>query len=348
MERDRSLNVALVAFLLFASVLHVAESNIFTGKSFLKAQQDCVNFLGINPLRMGQYRKHIYPGDRETMCLIRCIGITQEFWDDVLGFNVTLVEQQFSPMVDATFKKKLLDGVEFKLALLDPLDNCARAFYAFRTLRALLRQTLNLGTSTPQPNAVFVPLQPAQILNNIVDCAREAKLPSSVLTNLSKGIIVDCPEVQCLIRCAAIRSQFYTDQAGALLTNLHRQFEPPGEDLESFTLRQNLCLQRNQQPASANNCTRAFKQFFVCLRPDFELYFIRNRQSVMQHPIFKAEQLLECQSQPAPQPPQQSNGMDQLVTSDIRTVRSYLVLIVHRGERLASLFRKNYLTLHYR
>uniref|UniRef100_A0A182VYC7 Uncharacterized protein n=1 Tax=Anopheles minimus TaxID=112268 RepID=A0A182VYC7_9DIPT len=310
MERDRSLNVALVAFLAFATVLHVVEANIFTGKSFLKAQQDCVHFLGINPLRLGQYKKHIYPGDRETMCLIRCIGITQEFWDDILGFNFDLLEQQFSPMVDATFKKKLADSVELKLALLDPLDNCARAFYAFRTMRVLLRQLLNVGTNTTAPNAFFEPLQPGQILDNIVECAREAKLPSTVLTNLSKGIIVDCPEVQCLIRCAAVRCQFYTDQAGALLSNLHRQFDPPGEDLASFTLRQNLCLQRNQQPATANNCTRAFKQFFVCLRPDFELYFIRNRMNVLQHPIFKGEPLLESQSPPLP-PQQQNNEFDQ-------------------------------------
>ncbi|XP_052889188.1 general odorant-binding protein 45-like [Anopheles moucheti] len=314
MERDRSSNVAataaLLAFLSLASALHVAEANIFTGKSFLKAQQDCVHFLGINPLRMGQYKKHLYPGDRETMCLIRCIGITLDFWDDTKGFDANLVEQQFSPLVDTDFKKKLNDAVALKLALLDPLDNCARAFYAFRTLRALLRQQLNLGTNTTTPTGNFEPLQPTQILDIIISCAREVNVPSAFLTSFSKGNIVDCPEVRCLIRCAAVRSRLYTDQSGALLANLHRQFDPPGEDLNSFTLRQNMCLQRNQQPATVDSCTRAYKQFFACLRPDFEQYFIRNIDKVLQHPIFKSEQLLDGQSQPTV-PPQQPNGLDQ-------------------------------------
>uniref|UniRef100_A0A182XWJ5 Uncharacterized protein n=1 Tax=Anopheles stephensi TaxID=30069 RepID=A0A182XWJ5_ANOST len=319
MERDRRTNVvaaaALLVVLSLALTLHVAEANIFGGKRFLKAQQDCVHFLGINPLRMGQYKKFVYPGDRETMCMIRCIGITLDFWDDILGFNVSLVEDQFSPLVNATFKKQLADNIALKLELLDPLDSCSRAFYAFRTFRAMLRQQLN-GTVTPVPDVNFVPLQPVQILNIIVDCAREVKLPDAFLTSLSKGIIVDCPEMRCLIRCAAMRSKLYTDQDGALLANLHRQFEPPGEDLASFELRQNMCLQRNQQPATADNCTRAFRQFFACLRPDFEQYFIRNKESVLQHPIFKSEQLSECQAsllaqQTSPQT-QTNAGMDPL------------------------------------
>uniref|UniRef100_A0A182S8N3 Odorant-binding protein n=1 Tax=Anopheles maculatus TaxID=74869 RepID=A0A182S8N3_9DIPT len=317
MERDRRTNAlaaaALLAFLSLASELHVAEANVFSGKIFLKAQQDCVHFLGINPLRLAQYKKHVYPGDRETMCLIRCIGITLDFWDDIQGFNVSLVEEQFSPLVDATFKKQLADNITLKLELLDPLDNCSRAFYAFRTFRALLRQLLNLGTVTPLPDVNFVPLQPVQILNIIVECAREVNLPNAFLTSLSKGIIVDCPEVRCLIRCAAIRCKLYTDQDGALLANLHRQFDPPGEDLASFRLRQNMCLQRNQQPATADNCTRAFKQFFACLRPDFEQYFIRNKDNVLQHPIFKSEQLTGCQSPlsaPSALPSPANNGLD--------------------------------------
>ncbi|XP_049287496.1 uncharacterized protein LOC125765971 [Anopheles funestus] len=314
MERDRSSNVAaataaLLAFLSLVSALHVAEANIFAGKSFLKAQQDCVHFLGINPLRLGQYKKHQYPGDRETMCMIRCVGITLDFWDDRLGFNVSLVEEQFSPLVDVHFKKKLNDSIALKLTLLDPLDNCARAFYAFRTFRALLRQLFNLGTTTMAPIVKFEPLEPEKILTNLIDCAREVNLPGVLLANLTKGNIADRAEVHCLIRCAAIRSQFYTDQHGALLDNLHRQFNPPGEDLDSFKLRHNMCLQRHQQPATSDKCTRAFKQFFVCLRPDFEQYFIRNKNKIFQHPIFKNDQLLEGPS-PLPLQPEQPNGFD--------------------------------------
>uniref|UniRef100_A0A182QDX8 Uncharacterized protein n=1 Tax=Anopheles farauti TaxID=69004 RepID=A0A182QDX8_9DIPT len=299
MERDRRSFVAAAALLsvcTLASVVHVVEANIFSGKTFLKTQQDCVQFLGINPLRLSQYKKYVYPPDRDTMCLIRCIGISLDFWDDTQGFNVSMVEQEFSPLVDASFKQQLADSITSKLELLDPLDNCSRAFYAFRTFRAQLRQLLSLGTSTLSPNANFEPLTAVQILNNIVDCAREVNLPKVFLTSLSKGIIADCPEVRCLIRCAAIRSRFYTDQDGALLQNLHRHFDPPGEDLASFTLRQNLCLQRNQQSTSCDPCTRAYRQFFVCLRPDFEQFFIKNINNVMQHPIFENEQAVEANS----------------------------------------------------
>uniref|UniRef100_A0A182NMU9 Uncharacterized protein n=1 Tax=Anopheles dirus TaxID=7168 RepID=A0A182NMU9_9DIPT len=168
---------ALLSVCALASVVHVSEANIFSGKTFLKAQQDCVQFLGINPLRLAQYKKYVYPPDRDTMCLIRCIGISLDFWDDSQGFNVSMVEQEFSPLVDASFKKMLADSITSKLELLDPLDNCSRAFYAFRTFRAQLRQLLSVGSSTLSPNVSFEPLTAVQILNNIVDCAREVNLP---------------------------------------------------------------------------------------------------------------------------------------------------------------------------
>nr|AAO12071.1 odorant-binding protein AgamOBP40 [Anopheles gambiae] len=267
MERDRSSSYVAAALLLvcisLASAPRGTEANIFGGKLYQKAQQDCILFMGINPLRLDQYKKFVYPPDRDTMCLIRCIGISLDFWDDILGFDVDLAEQEFSPLVDATFKKYLAGNITLKLELLDPLDNCARAYYAFRTFRA-------------------------QILN----------LPPSFLTSLTKGIITDCPEVQCLIRCAAVRTGLYTDKDGALLANLHRQLDPPGEDLASFSLRQGMCLQRNQQPPTADCCTRAFKQFFTCLRPDFEQFFIRNRETVMQHFLYKTDQPAEDRQPP--------------------------------------------------
>uniref|UniRef100_A0A182KCT0 Uncharacterized protein n=1 Tax=Anopheles christyi TaxID=43041 RepID=A0A182KCT0_9DIPT len=291
MERDRSMNLAaaLLLCISLAATLHCTEANIFGGKIYQKAQKDCVVMMSINPLRLEQYRKFVYPPDRDTMCLIRCIGITLDFWDDTLGFDLDLAEQELSPLVDATFKKQLAENITLKLELLDPLDNCARAYYAFRTFRALLRQFIGMGTTTMAPSPNFVPLTAVQILDIIVECAREVSLPPSFLTSLTKGIIPDCSEVRCLIRCAAVRSGLYNDQDGALVANLHRQLDPPGEDLVSFNTRQTMCLQRNQQPATADKCTRAYRQFFTCLRPDFEQFFIRNKESVLQHFLFKAE-----------------------------------------------------------
>uniref|UniRef100_A0A182TDS2 Uncharacterized protein n=1 Tax=Anopheles melas TaxID=34690 RepID=A0A182TDS2_9DIPT len=302
MERDRSSSYVAAALLLvcisLASAPRGTEANIFGGKLYQKAQQDCILFMDINPLRSNQYKKFVYPPDRDTMCLIRCIGISLDFWDDILGFDVDLAEQEFSPLVDATFKKYLAGNITLKLELLDPLDNCARAYYAFRTFRAQIRQFIGTGTTTMAPSVNFQPLTAVQILDIIVDCAREVNLPPSFLTSLTKGIITDCSEVQCLIRCAAVRTGLYTDKDGALLANLHRQLDPPGEDLASFSLRQGMCLQRNQQPPTADCCTRAFKQFFTCLRPDFEQFFIRNRETVMQHFLYKTDQPVEGQATP--------------------------------------------------
>ncbi|XP_053671607.1 general odorant-binding protein 45-like [Anopheles nili] len=309
MERDRRPVVAVAAaallgFCTIASMFQSTDAHVFSGKAFRKAQQDCLQFLGISEFRLSQYNKYVYPPDRDTMCLIRCIGITLDFWDDTLGFNLSCVEQQFGPLVDASFKKQLNETIANKLDLIDPLDNCSRAYYAFRTMRAQLRQLLNLapGTSTTTPSVVFQPLTAVQIVNVLSDCARDLHLPAAYLTAMTKGMLVDCPEVHCLIRCAAIRSGVYSDDGGAQLDNLHRQLDPLGEDLSSFTMRQNLCLQRHQQPACADKCTRAYRQFFTCLRPDYERFFIKNIESVMQLPLFQLE---SC----AKSTPAESNAM---------------------------------------
>uniref|UniRef100_A0A182PD47 Uncharacterized protein n=1 Tax=Anopheles epiroticus TaxID=199890 RepID=A0A182PD47_9DIPT len=318
MVRDRSSIVVattLLGCLALASLLHCTEANLFGGMIYQKAQQDCVLFIGISPFRMEQYKKFVYPPDRDTMCLIRCIGITLDFWDDTLGFNMDLAEQEFSPLIDATFKKQLAQNITHKLELLDPLDNCARAYYAFRTFRGLLRQLVAAGTTTTTiaPSVNFVPVTAVQLLDIIVDCAREVNLPPAFLASLTKGVISDCAEVRCLIRCAAVRAGLYSDREGALIANLHRQLDPPGEDLASFNLRQSMCLQRNCQPPTADNCTKAFKQFFTCLRPDFEQFFIRNRESVLQHFLFKKEMAEEGPSSPTPA--SHGKGLDILFSS---------------------------------
>uniref|UniRef100_A0A182IWP2 Uncharacterized protein n=1 Tax=Anopheles atroparvus TaxID=41427 RepID=A0A182IWP2_ANOAO len=294
MHRDRRScrAIAMLSLCAFASIvalqLQPAEANVFSSQVYRKAQQDCVNFLGINEFRLAQYSKFVYPPDRDTMCLIRCIGITMDFWDDTQGFNVSFVEKEFSPIVTPEFKKLLTNSIAGKLELIDPLDNCSRAYYAFRTFRALLRQLVT--ATTPAPVNPFQPLTAAQIVDVLVECAREVNLPTVFLTSLTKGIIVDCPEVRCLIRCAAVRSGVYTDQTGPLLENLHSQLSPPGEDKTSFILRQKLCLKRNEQPACADKCSLAFRQFFTCLRPDYERFFIANAGSVMQTPLFQEQQ----------------------------------------------------------
>ncbi|KFB42074.1 AGAP002191-PA-like protein [Anopheles sinensis] len=290
MGRDhRSMLLSLCAFAAIVAYQPLpAEANIFSGKVYRKAQQDCVKFLGINEFRLAQYSKFVYPPDRDTMCLIRCIGITLDFWDDTEGFNVSFVQQQFSPLVTPQFKKLLTDSIASKLELIDPLDNCSRAYYAFRTFRALLRQLVT--STTPTPVTPFQPLTAVQIVDVLVECAREQNLPAVFLTGLTKGIIPDCPEVRSLIRCAAVRTGVYTDQDGALLENLHSQLNPPGEEKSSFVLRQQLCLKRNEQPACVDQSTRAFRQFFACLRPDYERFFIANAGSVMQTPLFQQQQ----------------------------------------------------------
>ncbi|XP_035777530.1 uncharacterized protein LOC118458792 [Anopheles albimanus] len=254
-----------------------AQGNVFTSAAYRRTQKVCVDLLGINPFRLAQYDKFVYPPDQSTMCLIRCVGIVLRFWDDKEGFNVTFVEQEFRPVIDAKFKQTLTEAIATKLELIDPLDVCSRAYYAFRTFRNLLRQLLNPTSPKPGSCQVFQPLTAVQIVNAIADCVRESgNLSTALLFNFTKGIITDVEPMRCLIFCAAKRTGVYSASEGPLLENLHRQLSPPGEDLRSFVLRQKLCLQRNEQPAGTDECSRAFNQFFACTRPDYEKFIIKN------------------------------------------------------------------------
>ncbi|XP_055545433.1 general odorant-binding protein 45-like [Wyeomyia smithii] len=258
---------------LFAVILVLAvpssRGNRIVNDDLLKAQATCSQYLGISESRVAQYNISIYPSDRDTMCMIRCVGILLGFWDDEKGLLIDNSREFFPNSGDvAKFSQKALQCVERKLASYDPSDACTRAYFSFRC-----GMHQSEPCSTPAP---IEKLTAEQFIRAQVTCARILRIPPDHLKLYKQGIYPDDAETRCLFRCFGIRTDLYSDSEGPNLERLHAQFAED-QPIEEFKARARQCMEANR-PMINDKCTDAYRNLYLCFKEHFNAFTLRNRQ----------------------------------------------------------------------
>ncbi|XP_055643642.1 general odorant-binding protein 45-like [Toxorhynchites rutilus septentrionalis] len=238
-------------------------------EALLQAQTTCVRYLGISESRLVQYNASFYPPDRDTMCMIRCVGIMLGFWDDEKGLLLNSARQFFPTGNDVgLFSQKVLQCIERKLTSYNPSDACARAYHSFRCAMR----------SIDQPNTIEK-LTPEKFVRALVTCAKILRIPPNHLKLYKQGIFPDDTETRCLLRCFGIRTDLYSDTDGPNLERLHAQFAED-QPLEDFKTRAKMCIEANR-PMIKDNCTAAYRNLYLCFKQYFNAFITRNRAALL-------------------------------------------------------------------
>ncbi|XP_055605806.1 uncharacterized protein LOC129753978 [Uranotaenia lowii] len=283
--------------------------------AYYKAASDCVKFLGICESRLDQYNQFSFPPDRDTMCFVRCVGLVFDVWNDQNGTNWCGLEYKLDPLSEQQTKQ----CIQHKMAIIDPLDVCARAYYSLRCFRGHIRDILAghstmsydhhalapFGDSAPAAGHVssscgcssctsgtgtctgsFTPLPVCQLIDALDTCIGICGFQSLNFCSDDGEIFPDCPAAHCTIQCALKRTKVYSDQKGILVDNLYTQLGRC-ETYESFRGRLENCFRRRRQPPGTCAEAVAFRQYFTCVQPDYARFFAGNYAELANVQSFK-------------------------------------------------------------
>ncbi|KFB38961.1 AGAP009402-PA-like protein [Anopheles sinensis] len=233
-----------------------ATSNCTT--SFDAALNECATQLGISPDRLeNEYKLLLYPADRDSMCLVRCVGILLRFWNDTTGLRESAIRQYYKPAPeDICYRNRTqccLDALEPTVT-----DVCERAH------RSFLCYHQQYGYLTKQDR--YVPKTSLEMRQVQQDCLDILGLAPTRLQQYREGIFPDDPETHCFIRCVGLRTELYSDRDGPNVDRLYIQCESCADE-KVFKDRANECI-ASQRRQKLSKCTAAYRSLYQCFRDD--------------------------------------------------------------------------------
>ncbi|KFB42075.1 AGAP002190-PA-like protein [Anopheles sinensis] len=239
-------------------------------QSLLDAQTVCVKYLGICESRLEQYNNSVYPGDRDTMRVVRCAGIILGFWDDSKGLLLDGFVAFYPKLADdISTQRRILSCAERRLAACMPEDTCAKAFNAFHCFLEARRNDLTGREPTQQPGDPTTTFNGADFINSLMVCAKILRVPANMIELYRQGVFPNDDQTQCVIRCVGIRTELYDDERGPNLARLYGQFGG-GQSEADFRRRATICMNANQYLASAQNkCAQAYRKLYLCFKDAF-------------------------------------------------------------------------------
>ncbi|XP_053671618.1 general odorant-binding protein 45-like [Anopheles nili] len=108
----------------------VSPSQPFSGMEFMSAVTACTKILRIPPKLEELYRKGVFPNDAHTRCLIRCVGIRTELYDDKQGPNLARLYGLFGGgQTEVDFRRRANVCMDANRPLSEAQDKCAQAYY---------------------------------------------------------------------------------------------------------------------------------------------------------------------------------------------------------------------------
>uniref|UniRef100_A0A182NEN1 Uncharacterized protein n=1 Tax=Anopheles dirus TaxID=7168 RepID=A0A182NEN1_9DIPT len=254
--------ISLIGLLSLLCVQASLASNC-TIASFDEALRECVTQLGISPERIEkEYSVLLYPADRDSMCLVRCIGVLLRFWNDTTGLREATIRQYYQP---APEDHSYLNRTRTCLEALEPTvtDVCERAH------RSFLCYHQQYGYLQKQDR--YIPKTALEMRQIQQDCLDVFGLPEKRLEQYQEGHFPDDPETQCFVRCVGLRTGLYTDQHGPNVDRLYIQCESCADE-RIFRERATECIAA-QRHHKLSKCTAAYRTLYQCFRDDqLDLY----------------------------------------------------------------------------
>ncbi|KAL9697180.1 hypothetical protein quinque_000621 [Culex quinquefasciatus] len=232
---------------------------------YQKAARECVSALRIPKTRLASYHRFSFPPDRETMGFVRCVTLVLNLWEDCTGINWHTIGSS----VDEPRSREVCHCIASQIAIIDPSDVCAQAYYSLRCFRrnvptilsdAVVSADYSIEPSTPNtttPVNPFVPLTAVQIAKEFTTCLAECG-------------------IRCALYCTLVRTGVFSDQGEALLDNLYAQLARC-ETPDSFRFRMELCFQRREQPPGTCPQEVIYRQYLPCLLPEYLRFLASHR-----------------------------------------------------------------------
>uniref|UniRef100_A0A182P2R9 Uncharacterized protein n=1 Tax=Anopheles epiroticus TaxID=199890 RepID=A0A182P2R9_9DIPT len=238
-------------------------NNCTTVTTFDEALQECATQLGIAPERLDQeYNLLLYPADRDSMCLVRCIGVLLRFWNDTTGLREATIRQYYEPAPeDQCYRnrtRQCLDALEPSVT--DVCERAHRSFLCYHQQYGYLKRVDR-----------YVPKTALEMKQIQQDCLDVFGLEASRLAQYQDGQFPDDPETQCFVRCVGLKTGLYTDRHGPNVERLYIQCESCADEAV-FRARANECIAA-QQRHKLSKCTAAYRTLYQCFRDDqLDLY----------------------------------------------------------------------------
>ncbi|XP_053677662.1 general odorant-binding protein 45-like [Anopheles nili] len=244
-----------------------------TPTTFDGALQECASQLGIAPERLEKecYNLLLHPADRDSMCLVRCIGVLLRFWNDTTGLRESVIQQYYQPAPEDTCYR---NRTQRCLEALEPTvtDVCERAHRSFLCYH---QQFGNLVRADR-----YVPKTPLEMRQVQQDCLDILGLSPKRLVLYREGHFPDDAETQCFVRCVGLRTGLYSDKQGPNVDRLFVQCESCADE-QVFRDRANECI-ASQRRHKLSKCTAAYRTLYECFRDDqLDLYASFTKTPVM-------------------------------------------------------------------
>uniref|UniRef100_A0A182RLX3 Odorant-binding protein n=1 Tax=Anopheles funestus TaxID=62324 RepID=A0A182RLX3_ANOFN len=198
--------VAIIALSLTGCYSSLDVPHLTLTKSFMRALQDCMEYLQVPSYRYAEYVSNNYPDDPETKCLLRCVGLNLRWWNDTSGVQTAVMERFFHPDdVDAEYENRTAQCLEQELT--NGTDLSDRCCVAYERFRCYLQYYGNLV-----PCALFTPEDDSRYVRAAQDCIEFLQVPEKLLKSYAAASFPDAPETRCLLRCFFLRTGvFHTD-----------------------------------------------------------------------------------------------------------------------------------------
>ncbi|XP_058056595.1 general odorant-binding protein 45 [Anopheles bellator] len=234
--------------------------------TFDGALKECAAQLGISSERLQEehYNLLLFPADRDTSCLVRCIGVLLRFWDDATGLRESTIRQYYRPAdEDHCYRnrtQRCLRTFERDTSLTDVCERAHRAFLCYHQQYGYLTQ-----------DNAYIPVTGHEMRQVQQDCMDILGLAPSRLKQYIEGYFPDDPETHCFVRCVGLRTKLYSDRTGPNVDRLYIQCESCLDE-KVFKARANECIAA-QRREKLSKCTGAYRTLYHCFRDDqLELY----------------------------------------------------------------------------
>ncbi|XP_049282762.1 general odorant-binding protein 45-like [Anopheles funestus] len=258
--------IGLIGLMWLACVMSNVEANPTpncTVTTFDEALQECAIQLGIPSIRLEkEYKLLLYPADRDSMCLVRCMGVLLRFWNDTTGIREATIRQYYQPAPeDHCYQNRTricLDALEPSVT--DVCERAHRSFLCYHQQYGYLKK-----------DDRYIPKTALEMKQIQQDCLDMFGLSPHRLDQYQDGHFPDDPETQCFVRCVGLKTGLYTDQHGPNVERLYIQCDSCADETV-FRERASECIAA-QRRHKLSKCTAAYRTLYQCFRDDqLDLY----------------------------------------------------------------------------
>uniref|UniRef100_A0A182LWY8 Uncharacterized protein n=1 Tax=Anopheles culicifacies TaxID=139723 RepID=A0A182LWY8_9DIPT len=248
--------MVMLLLLVGSRLSYSAKSNVIL-QSFDDMVLECAELMSITPFKLTALRSGMLVKDAETMCLLRCVGVTGRFWSDYTGLRKEILARYFlADAADILNVNRTQSCLNDLPALgLDPEHCCSLALESFMCFYH------NYGNL--RRDRVFVPLDYLQLQHVTARCMEVHQITMEHLMSLSEEEMDSNDNLHCLVRCIGIKTGIYSDRDGVNMDLIYAQY---GEGYCETEFKSNAqkCIKQKSEGTYGNACKRAYHLLYKC------------------------------------------------------------------------------------